>query len=92
MLINYNDGTDDIKPVTNIKPSNAILVDKTFTLTGTNTTKDLTMPYKVGLKYTSTFSDGMMHYYIKEVNRPTNSSVTADYVITPEEGKTEADI
>ena len=91
MLINYNDGTDDIKPVTNIKPSNAILVDKTFTLTGTNTTKDLTMPYKVGLKYTSTFSDGMMHYYIKEVNREEGSSVTADYVITPEEGKTEAD-
>ena len=91
MLINYNDGTDDIKPVTNIKPSNAILVDKTFTLTGTNTTKDLTMPYKVGLKYTSTFSDGQIHYYIKEVNRPTNSSVTADYVIKPEEGKTADD-
>ena len=91
MLINYNDGTDDIKPVTNIKPSNAILVDKTFTLTGTNTTKDLTMPYKVGLKYTSTFSDGMMHYYIKEVNRPANSSVTTNYVIKPEEGKTKDD-
>ncbi len=91
MLINYDDGTDDIKPVTNIKPSNAILVDKTFTLTGTNTTKDLTMSYKVGLKYTSTFSDGMMHYYIKEVNREEGSSVTADYVITPEEGKTEND-
>ena len=91
MLINYDDGTDDIKPVTNIKPSNDILVDKTFTLTGTNTTKDLTMPYKVGVKYTSTFSDGMMHYYIKEVNRPANSNVTADYVITPETGKTEDD-
>ncbi len=91
MLINYDDGTDDIKPVTNIKPSNAILVDKTFTLTGTNTTKDLTMPYKVGLKYTSTFSDGMMHYYIKEVNRPANSNVTANYVIKPETGKTEND-
>ncbi len=91
MLINYDDGTDDIKPVTNIKPSNDILVDKTFTLTGTNTTKDLTMPYKVGVKYTSTFSDGMLHYYIKEVNRPTNSNVTVNYVITPETGKTEDD-
>ena len=38
MLITYNDGTDDIVPVTNIQPSNAILVDKTFTLTGSNTT------------------------------------------------------
>ena len=91
MVIAYNDGTDDIKPVTNIKPSNDILIDKTFTLTGTNTTKDLTMPYKVGLKYTSTFSDGQIHYYIKEINRLANSSVTADYVIKPEEGKTKDD-
>ena len=97
MLITYNDGTDNIVPVTNIQPSNAILVNKTFTLTGSNTTvgmkpgDGLSMPYKVGVKYTSTFSDGMMHYYIKEVNRPTNSNVTVNYVITPEPGKTEDD-
>ena len=97
MLITYNDGTDNIIPVTNIQPSNAILVNKTFTLTGSNTTvgmkagDGLSMPYKVGVKYTSTFSDGMMHYYIKEVNRPTNSNVTANYVIKPETGKTEDD-
>ena len=97
MLITYNDGTDNIVPVTNIQPSDAILVDKTFTLTGSNTTvgmntgDGLPMPYKVGVKYTSTFSDGMMHYYIKEVNRPANSNVTVNYVITPEEGKTEDD-
>ena len=97
MLITYNDGTDNIVPVTNIQPSNAILVNKTFTLTGSNTTvgtsssDGLSMPYKVGVKYTSTFSDGMMHYYIKEVNRPTNSNVTTNYVITPETGKTEDD-
>ena len=95
MLITYNDGTDNIVPVTNIQPSNTILVNKTFTLTGSNTTvgmsegDGLSMPYKVGVQYTSTFSDGMMHYYIKEVNRPTNSNVTANYVITPEPGKTE---
>ena len=95
MLITYNDGTDNIVPATNIQPSNAILVDKTFTLTGSNTTvgmktgDGLEMPYKVGVQYTSTFSDGMMHYYIKEVNRPANSNVTANYVITPETGKTE---
>ena len=97
MLINYNDGTDNIIPVTNIQPSNNILVDKTFTLTGINTTvgmktgDGLPMPYKVGVRYTSTFSDGMMHYYIKEVERDTNSQVTANYVITPEPGKTEYD-
>ena len=95
MLITYNDGTDNIVPVTNIQPSNTILVNKTFTLTGSNTTvgknpgDGLAMPYKVGVQYTSTFSDGMMHYYIKEVNRPTNSNVTANYVIKPEPGKTE---
>ena len=97
MVINYDDGTDIIQPVTGIVPSNAIIVNKTFTLTGSNTTvgmkpgDGLSMPYKVGVKYTSTFSDGMMHYYIKEVNRPTNSNVTTNYVITPEEGKTEDD-
>ena len=97
MLITYDDGTDNIVPVTNIQPSNAILVNKTFTLTGSNTTvgmsegDGLPMPYKVGVQYTSTFSDGMMHYYIKEVNRPANSNVTANYVIKPETGKTEKD-
>ena len=97
MLITYNDGTDNIVPVTNIQPSNAILVNKTFTLTGSNTTvgmntgDGLPMPYKVGVRYTSTFSNGMIHYYIKEVERDTNSQVTANYVIKPETGKTEND-
>ena len=97
MLITYNDGTDNIVPVTNIQPSNAILVDKTFTLTGSNTTvgmsegDGLPMPYKVGLGYNSTFSDGMIHYYIKEVERQANSNVTVNYVITPETGKSEED-
>ena len=97
MLITYNDGTDNIVPVTNIQPSNEILVNKTFTLTGSNTTvgmkagDGLPMPYKVGVQYTSTFSDGMMHYYIKEVERQANSNVTVNYVITPETGKSEED-
>ena len=97
MLITYNDGTDNIVPVTNIQPSNKILVNKTFTLTGSNTTvgmsegDGLTMPYQVGIGYNSTFSDGMIHYYIKEVERPANSNVTVNYVIKPETGKTEKD-
>ena len=97
MVINYDDGTDIIQPVTGIVPSNAIIVNKTFSLNGSNTivgvkTGDgLSMPYKVGVQYTSGFSDGMLHYYIKEVNRPANSNVTVNYVITPETGKTEDD-
>ena len=97
MVINYDDGTDNIQPVTGIVPSNAIIVNKTFSLTGSNTTvgmsegDGLSMPYKVGVQYTSTFSDGMMHYYIKEVERQANSNVTANYVIKPETGKTEDD-
>ena len=83
MLITYNDGTDNIVPVTNIQPSNKILVNKTFTLTGSNTTvgmsegDGLPMPYKVGVQYTSTFSDGMMHYYIKATTKSVN--VTEEY-------------
>ena len=97
MLITYNDGTDNIQPVTGMVPSNAIIVNKTFSLTGSNTTvgmstgDGLSMPYKVGVQYTSGFSDGMLHYYIKEVDRPTDSKVTTNYVITPETGKTEDD-
>ena len=97
MLISYADGKSDLLVSNDIQPSNAIIVNKTFTLTGSNTTvgmktgDGLSMPYKVGVQYTSTFSDGMMHYYIKEVNRPANSQVTANYVITPETGKTEDD-
>ena len=97
MSISYADGKSDLLVSNDIQPSNAIIVNKTFTLTGSNTTvgmktdDGLSMPYQVGVQYTSTFSDGMMHYYIKEVNRPANSQITANYVITPETGKTEDD-
>ena len=88
MLITYNDGTDNIVPVTNIQPSNAILVNKTFTLTGSNTTvgtsssDGLPMPYEVGLKYISSFSDGMIHYYIKKISS-NNDDITTDFVGEP---------
>ena len=80
MLINYNDGTDNIVPVTNIQPSNKILVNKTFTLTGTNTTSGLTMPYKVGIKYINGFSNGQLHYYIKRTNQ--NANITSNLIGT----------
>ena len=76
MLITYEDGTSDILTSNNIMPSNEIIVNKTFTLTGTNTTSGLAMPYEVGLDYISRFSDGMIHYYVKRTN--TNSNVTSD--------------
>ena len=80
MLITYEDGTSDILTSNNIMPSNEIIVNKTFTLTGTNTTSGLPMPYEVGLDYISRFSDGMIHYYIKRTN--TNSNVTSNLVGT----------
>ncbi len=82
MTITYTDGGNNLLVSSNVLPSNNIIANKTFTLTGVNTsTADggLSMPYKVGLKYTSSFSDGQIHYYIKEVNRANNSNVTVNY-------------
>lgn len=65
MVINYDDGTDIIQPVTGIVPSNAILVDKTFTITALNTTKDMYMPLTLSLEYTNTFQNEELLYFIK---------------------------
>ena len=80
MLINYADGTSDLLVSKDIQPSNNIIIDKTFTLTGTNTTSGLTMPYKVGIKYTNGFSNGQLHYYIKRTT--TNSNITSNLIGT----------
>lgn len=83
MLLNYNDGTDNIVPITNIQPSNNILVDKTFSLTGINTTsgKGINMPYVVSIEYQSTFisehldtSIGEFVYFIRRVDTNENIS------------------
>ena len=78
MLINYNDGTDNIAPVTNIQPSDNILVDKTFTLTGINTTASngLSMPYVISIEYQNTFQYGELEYYIKRMDTNENISCT----------------
>ena len=76
MLINYNDGTDNIVPVTNIQPSNEnILIDKTFTLTGLNTTTGNTkmMPFDISIEYQNTFEYhndllSELMYFIKRVD------------------------
>ena len=78
MLINYNDGTDNIVPVTNIQPGNNILVDKTFTLTGINTTSSngLSMPYVISIEYQNTFKNAELEYYIKRMDTNENISCT----------------
>ena len=78
MLINYNDGTDNIIPVTNIQPSNNILVDKTFTLTGINTTASngLSMPYVISIEYQNTFKNAELEYFIKRIDTNENISCT----------------
>ena len=78
MLINYNDGTDNIIPVTNIQPSDNILVDKTFTLTGINTTASngLSMPYVISIEYQNTFKNGELVYFIKRMDTNENISCT----------------
>ena len=80
MTISYADGKSSLLISKDIQPSSKIIIDKTFTLTGTNTTSGLAMPYKVGLNYVSEFSDGQIHYYIKRMS--TNSNITSKLVGT----------
>ena len=68
MLITYNDGTDNILPVNDIQPSSKILVDKTFSLTGTNTTSGLIMPFKIYLEYQNTFTNEELLYFFKRTD------------------------
>ena len=81
MTINYADGSSRVLLSEDIQPSSKIIIDKTFTLTGTNTTSGLVMPYKVNLKYNSGFSNGMIHYYLKVLN--TDSDITVNLIGTP---------
>ena len=81
MIITYNDGTDNLVPVTDIQLSNNILVDKTFSLTGINTTsgKGINMPYVVSIEYQSTFTNeyadtGKFLYFIRSVDSNENIS------------------
>ena len=88
MTITYADGGSNLLVSSNISPSNTIIANKTFTLTGLNTTtagEGLAMEYKVGLKYTSTFSDGQIYYYIKKISS-TNEDITTTF--TGEENQT----
>ena len=91
MIISYLDGTADLHgtlDAATVQPGNTILIDKTFTLTGTNTAKatgsgitdttGIDMPYTVYLTYengfTSDGNEGGLYYYIKGT---TTGDVTA---------------
>ena len=83
MTISSADGKSSLLVSKDIQPSSKIIIDKTFTLTGTNTTSGLTMPYKVGIKYTSGFSYGQLHYYLKRTS--VNSNITSNLIGTSSE-------
>lgn len=83
MEITFADGTDKIAPAKqeNFQPSNAVLVDKTFTITGDNFTTDapntngkagtsssLVMPFIVSLNYKTTFIKKELHVLINRTS------------------------
>lgn len=83
MEITFADGTDAIKAEkqTGFEPSNTVLVDKTFTITGDNVTaskpnnngtlgteSSLVMPFIVSLDYTTTFINNELHVLVKKTN------------------------
>lgn len=83
MEIEFADGTDAIAAAkqTGFEPSNTVLVDKTFTITGDNITtskpnnngtlgteSSLVMPFIVSLDYTTTFINNELHVLVKKTN------------------------
>lgn len=83
MEITFADGTDAIAAAkqTGFEPSNTVLVDKTFTITGDNITtsapnnngtlgteSSLVMPFIVSLDYTTTFINNELHVLVKKMN------------------------
>lgn len=82
MEIEFADGNDvATAKKTDFEPSNTVLVDKTFTITGDNITKSkpnnngtlgdessLVMPFIVSLDYTTTFINNELHVLVKKMN------------------------
>ena len=83
MEITFADGTDAVAAAkqTGFEPSNTVLVDKTFTITGDNVTtskpnnngtlgteSSLVMPFIVSLDYTTTFINNELHVLVKKTN------------------------
>ena len=78
MTITYTDGKSSLLVSENVQPSDKIIIDKIFTLTGTNTTSGLAMPYKIGIKFKNEFSYNQLYYYIKRVSE--NENITAKLI------------
>lgn len=90
MKIDFNDGTDKIVPITNIQPSNNVLVNKTFTVTGTNTTNatvqyspadataagKMVMPFTINLIYTTSFKNNDLHVWLKQIGSSADATAT----------------
>ena len=82
MEITFADGNDvATAKKTDFEPSNTVLVDKTFTITGDNVTtskpnnngtlgteSSLVMPFIVSLDYTTTFINNELHVLVKKTN------------------------
>ena len=84
MAITYEDGSSEVNLTkTEFEPSDTVLVEKTFTLNGTNTSignsddgsKGIAMPYTIELEYKNGFTTGQLHYTITRTDE--NTSVTS---------------
>ena len=78
MIISYSDGTSDLLSSTDFQPGAEILVNKTFTLTGTNTTSNagLKMPYSIYLDYVNGFTTEQLHAWVKRTDNESEASAT----------------
>ena len=94
MEITFADGKDNIEAVkqTGFEPSNTVLVDKTFTITGDNVTtskpnnngtlgteSSLVMPFIVSLDYTTTFINNELHVLVKKTNADSDYTQNISY-------------
>lgn len=94
MEITFADGSDVIKAEkqSGFEPSNTVLVDKTFTITGDNITtsapnnngklgteSSLVMPFIVSLDYTTTFINNELHVLVKKMNGDTAYTQNISY-------------
>ena len=94
MEITFADGTDAIKAEkqTGFEPSNTVLVDKEFTITGDNVTtskpdnngtlgteSSLVMPFIVSLDYTTTFINNELHVLVKKTNADSDYTQNISY-------------
>lgn len=93
MEIEFADGNDvATAKKTDFEPSNTVLVDKTFTITGDNITKSkpnnngtlgdessLVMPFIVSLDYTTTFINNELHVLVKKMNADSDYTQNISY-------------